>query len=587
MFSLDEKMVSANLTEVQRVQTLIVGRLLAIFLLLVSSWIWYSGRFEISLDAFPRGPLLVFISSIGLTVVYFLLLRLSKTVAWQIRAQFIIDVLLITWLVWRTGDLTSPYITLYIVLISVSSAFLKPRETIIVALICIAFFVTLSVLTSLAILESSGQAQTPGKIVQIISFHVVAFLVVGLLAARLSERRSSGEELKIAARSLANLRALHERIIESIRSGLITTDLDGNIYTFNTSAAEITGYDPETMQGKNIFSLFGDVRHQIDTALAAVKAGETQPRFECDLLTPDGFAVRIGYSVSPLVTENNEVTGLIVTFQDLTEIRSMEESVRRKDRLAAVGRVGAGLAHEIRNPLGAMRGAIQVLQSNTPPESMQADLMDIILRESDRLNSIITNFLSYARPKVGSVAETDVREAIRDTFTLLRHSPDVVETHELKETLPDGPVFISADVSQLKQVFWNLARNALQAMPQGGTLSVTLEQVSHGRIKIMFEDSGTGMSPDQVEQLFEPFSNSTSGGTGLGLSIVYQIIRDHGGTINVRSVEEEGTVITIELPREARQAPLQPDSAASDEATSKSKLEGILRVKTEDAKISS
>lgn len=582
---LDEKMVSANLTDVQRVQTLIVGRLLAIFLLLVTSWIWYSGRMEISLDAFPRGPLLVFISSIGLTVVYFLLLRLSKRVAWQIRAQFIIDVLLITWLVWRTGDLTSPYITLYIVLISVSSAFLRPRETIIMAFIAIAFFVTLSVLTSLTILESLGPQQSTNKIVQIISFHVVAFFVVGLLAARLAERRTSGEELKIAAKSLADLRALHERIIESIRSGLITTDLEGTIYTFNTSASEITGYDPEAMRGKTIFSLFGDVKYQIGVSLEAVKAGEPQPRFECDLLTPDGFAVRIGFAVSPLVSEDNEVTGLIITFQDLTEIRSMEESVRRKDRLAAVGRVGAGLAHEIRNPLGAMRGAIQVLQSNTPPESMQADLMDIILRESDRLNSIITNFLSYARPKVGSLAETDICEAIRDTFTLLRHSPDVLETHELKEFLPDSPLFISADVSQLKQVFWNLARNALQAMPEGGILSVRLEIFSHSRIRIIFEDSGSGMTPDQVEQLFEPFSNSTSGGTGLGLSIVYQIIRDHGGTINVRSSEGEGTIITIELPRKGRTAP-HTETVAGEDSQQKSRLESVLRVKGEQTKIS-
>jgi len=224
MFSLDEKGDSANLTEVQRVQTLIIGRLLVIFLLLVSSWIWYTGRIEFTFDSIPRGPLLVFIVSIGLTVVYFLLLNLSKTVLWQIRAQFIVDTMLITWLVWRTGDLTSPYITLYIVLISVSSAFLKPRETITMALICVAFFVTLSVLTSLALIESSGTAQSVSKIVQIVSFHVVAFLVVSLLAARLSERRSSGEALKLAAKSLANLRALHERIIESIRSGLITTD---------------------------------------------------------------------------------------------------------------------------------------------------------------------------------------------------------------------------------------------------------------------------------------------------------------------------------------------------------------------------
>src|SRR5690606_7482459 len=228
-------------------------------------------------------------------------------------------------------------------------------------------------------------------------------------------------------------------------------------------------------------------------------------RFETDLKTPDGFAVHIGYSIAPLFSEEQETSGLIVTFQDLTEIRSMEESVRRKDRLAAVGRVAAGLAHEIRNPLGAMRGAIQVLDSNMPPDSVQANLMDIILKESDRLNKIITNFLSYARPKVGEVAELDLNEAIRETFTLLRHSPDLLESHHLENDLPKAPVFVHADGTQLKQVFWNLSRNAVQAMPDGGTLTVSLETMPDDRIRIIFRDTGRGMPQRQVEQLFEPF----------------------------------------------------------------------------------
>jgi two-component system sensor histidine kinase PilS (NtrC family) len=583
--SLDEKRVFTNFERIQQVQTLIIGRLIVIFLLLVTSWIWYSGGFVISFDTFPQGPLLVFIVSIGLTTVYFLLSRLSKRVMWQIRAQFLIDSFLITWLVWKTGDLTSPYITLYIVLIGVCSVYLRTRQTLLMTLICVIFFVLLSVLTATAVIETTGTEHAVSRVIQITSFHVVAFLVVGLLASRLSDRRTSGEQLKQAAKSLANLRALHERIVESIRSGLITTDMEGRIYTFNSAASEITGFSAEEMRGKTIFSLFGDIRQPIELSLQAVNEGEQQPRFEADLVTPEGFAVRIGFGVSELFSEENEVTGLIITFQDLTEIRSMEESVRRKDRLAAVGRVGAGLAHEIRNPLGAMRGAIQVLESNTPPESIQADLMNIILRESDRLSNIITNFLSYARPKVGDHSESDIREAIKDTLTLLSHSPDVRKDHVLASDLPPTPLFITADISQLKQVFWNLARNSIQAMPEGGRLRVAVEAVPNNRIKIVFEDTGSGMSPEQVEQLFEPFSNSTSGGTGLGLSIVYQIIRDHGGTINVRSIEEEGTRITIELPRESKIPAAPPKDA--DEPSPPSLLENYLNVKTDESEITS
>lgn len=550
MDSVDENTSLANAAGKRSLRILIFARLFVIVLLIASTRVWFMDRSGLGFAEFPSDLLALLLGATGLTAAYYLLSLLPGRTSWQIWLQFTIDGVFISWLVWQTGDLSSPYITLYIVLISISSIFLRPGATLLMAVICVAFLVALVLMTSFELIESSGTPQTIAKIAQIVSFHIVAFLVVGLLAARLADRRLSGEKLAEATKSLANLRALHERIIESIRSGLITTDLDGRIYTFNAAASEITGRSPAEMTGRSIFELFGDIRESIELSLSSGSDRDQIPRFETDLVSPEGFAVCVGYSISRLYSEKAEPSGLIITFQDLTEIRSMEESVRRTDRLAAVGRVAAGLAHEIRNPLGAMRGAIQVLESNTPPESVHADLMKIILRESDRLNSIITNFLSYARPKAGNFSSTDVGEAIRDTIKLLRHSPDVKEDHSFEAILPDEPVWISADVTQLKQIFWNLARNALNAMPDGGELSIKLETAPNDRVKIYFSDTGRGMSPEQVEQLFEPFSNSTSGGTGLGLSIVYQIVKDHNGAINVRSSEGEGTVITIELPRE-------------------------------------
>ena len=579
MTSLDEKAFSANSGQMQKIQTLIIGRLMAIFLLLVTSWFWSSGTLGMSFDNFPQGLFLVFLISVGLTIVYFFLVRLNENFSWQIRTQFFLDSLLITWLIWRTGDLTSPYITLYIVLISVTSFFLKPAATLLMAALCAFEFVLLSVLTANSLVHSFGAQQATGKMIQIISFHLVALLVVGLLSSRLSERHFSGQELAETTKTLANLRALHERIVESIRSGLITTDLDGNVFTFNAAATEITGYRLDEMAGHSIYELFGDIREQIDISLAAAGGGEQLPRFEADLLTPDGFAVRIGFSVSLLFSETNEATGLIITFQDLTDIRSMEESVRRKDRLAAVGRVAAGLAHEIRNPLGAMRGAIQVLETNMPPESIHSSLMDIILKESDRLNRIITNFLDYARPMAGEFVQTNVGETIKDTISLLKHSPDIKDHHILEYDIGDESVQISADQTQLKQIFWNLARNAIQAMPDGGTFRISLEKIPNNRIRITFADTGLGMSQDHVEQLFEPFSNSTTGGTGLGLSIVYQIVKDHNGAINVRSRKGEGTVITVELPRENRRNTVETKGSTNGKPISR--LKEFLNVGTD------
>jgi two-component system sensor histidine kinase PilS (NtrC family) len=188
-----------------------------------------------------------------------------------------------------------------------------------------------------------------------------------------------------------------------------------------------------------------------------------------------------------------------------------------------------------------------MLRSEMKSDPSQTELMEIILRESDRLNQIITDFLNYARPRSLTPARVDVGNLLHQTFSLMRHSPEIAANQSIVEELPAEAIFADADEGQLKQVFWNLARNALQAMPQGGTLRATLAKNSDNRLRIAFADTGRGMSPEQVDQLFEPFS-STTGGTGLGLSIVYQIIRDHGGTINVRSLVGQGTTITVELP---------------------------------------
>ena len=579
MFSLNENKKSANPNLTNKIQTLIIGRLLVIFLLLVASWVWNSGRLKLSYDNFPQGLFLVFLISVGLTIVYFFVLRLSENYRWQIRVQFLTDMLLITWLIWRTGATSSPYITLYILLICVSSLFVSSRGTLLTATICVFLFTILPVLSSFSVITTYGTTLEASKMIQIIAFNDVAFFVVGLLASRLSAGSASGEKLKETVKTLANLRVLHERIIESIRSGLITTDLDGKIYTFNATAAEITKHSAEEMNGKSIFSLFSDIELPIADSLSAANISEQPQRFEADCYTPEGFAVRVGYGISPLYSEDGETTGLVITFQDLTEIRSMEENVRRKDRLAAVGRVAAGLAHEIRNPLGAMRGAIQVLQAQTPPESSQASLMEIILRESDRLNKIITNFLTYARPRVNNFSEIDVREAISDTFMLLKHSPDIRDNHILEVEQPEYPVMISADSTQLKQIFWNLARNAVGAMPDGGTLNIIVRETGNGRIRILFKDTGCGMPPEQVERLFEPFSDSKTGGTGLGLSIVYQIVRDHNGTINVRSLEGEGTTITIELMTGVKIQNVNSEAKAGENEIKPTRLEDFLIVK--------
>jgi len=530
---------------------LIAGRVLVACVLLGVNALWASGPAPSAGDASRlAGSWPLALAVAGLSAFYTVLLRFSRVpLRSQAALQFAFDALLITRLAWVTGSLYSPYSALYIVVISMVSIFLGARGALLAAVGCAALYtgVMLSLVSGLGgvLVRDVSLAEAA----EIIGLNDVAFLVVGLLAARLADRQTRSEsEMLAATHALASLRALHERIFESIRSGVITTDLERRVFTLNRAAEEMTGYAPDDLRGEDVSILFGDINRQVEESLRAAAGGQASPRFEAECLTAEGFRVRLGYSISPLSSEAGETTGLVITFQDLTDIRSMEETSRRQERLSAVGRVAAGIAHEIRNPLAAMRGSIQVLRSEMGADSAQAELMEIVLRESDRLNRIITDFLTYARPRQVSLVETDLREPLLETFALLRHSPEVGDGQVLEESVPDEPVTAQADAEGVKQVFWNLARNSLKAMPDGGTLRAELRRLSPERVRITFEDTGRGMSPAQVERLFEPFSSSTSGGTGLGLSIVYQIIRDHGGTINVRSREGHGTTIAIELP---------------------------------------
>jgi len=523
---------------------LIVGRLVTALLLFGIGLVW--NRVGDPRQTLPKNILVLAIVA-GLTITYSLIRRLSRNIVLQATFQLAIDILLVTWLVWNSDVIHSPYVALYIVIIAISSLFLSARDAVVMSVVCAVAY-TACALISTDLGQGPPTTLINGSVsqtVQAVGMFDIAFLVVGLLSARLAERQSRSDvRLLAATQSLASLRALHERIVQSIRSGVVTTDLEGRIYTFNLAAEEITGYQEETVLGKDASIFFGDLKEHINAVLTT---GIGNPRFETDCLTPEGLRLRLGFSVSPLFSESKETTGMVITFQDLTQVRALEETSRRQDRLAAIGRMAASIAHEIRNPLAAMRGSIQMLRSEMDHDSANMELMEIILRESDRLNRIITDFLTYARPRSLVTTKVDVGDLLHQTFALLRHSPEILQNQIITEELPDDHLFAEADEGQLKQVFWNLARNALQAMPQGGALSAQLEKNSNNRLRIAFTDTGRGMTPDQVEHLFEPFS-STTGGTGLGLSIVYQIIRDHGGTINVRSREGQGTTITIELP---------------------------------------
>jgi two-component system sensor histidine kinase PilS (NtrC family) len=534
-----------------RLWWLIIGRAAALLVLLIIGALFKSSALGRGLFASLSVVTPIILTVAGLTLIYCAARLLWKNYLAQARLQFFADVLLVSWLVWTTGNVGSPYAALYVVIISIASLFVGPRGAIITSVGSAAAFNTCALLALNGIGPYAARGVNSESIlntIQFVGLSDVSFLVVGLLAAKLAHRQTRSDvQLAAATRSLADLRALHERIVESIRSGVITTDLQGHVFTFNAAAEEITGHKLADVRGQDASIFFGDMTRQIADSMTAAATGKVSPRFQADCLTPNGLALRLGFSIAPLSGESGEISGMVITFQDLTDIRALEETSRRQDRMAAVGRLAASIAHEIRNPLAAMRGSIQMLHSEMDSDTEQAQLMEIILRESDRLNKIVADYLNYARPRPAELKNVDISAVVADTFKLLRNSAELGPGHRLEEDLPSRPAIVMGDPEQLKQVCWNIARNALKSMPNGGTFGVSLADVDGTRLRLAFSDTGCGMSPEQVERLFEPFT-STTGGTGLGLSIVYQIIRDHSGTINARSKQGEGTTITVELP---------------------------------------
>jgi two-component system sensor histidine kinase PilS (NtrC family) len=266
-------------------------------------------------------------------------------------------------------------------------------------------------------------------------------------------------------------------------------------------------------------------------------------RFE----NPGKFRKTLRVRVAALTVPERGDQGYVYALDDLTEIRRLEREVRMQDRLAAVGRLAAAIAHEIRNPLTSIAGSVSMLSTVPEMGDEHRRLLDIVTRESQRLNAIITDFLAYSRTKQYHFEKVDLIYLLEDTLTLMDHRMTAEKTGiELKRCFPARQACTLADGDKLKQVFWNLCENAVRAMKNGGTLTVSVEAIGEDW-QVGFADTGAGMTPQQTEKIFEPFQSSFEGGTGLGLAIVYQIVQAHEGKVFARSNPGQGTTFVLRL----------------------------------------
>ena len=507
----------------------------------------------------------------GLSVIYAITLRFIDRSPWLVTLQFTVDVVAVTAFIHFTGGITSYFQLLYVLPIVGAAAVQTRRGARRVALLSALLYGALVLHQYGGGWGYIGGGWIPDvrpflPPIRVASYTVaanaIAFVAVALLSGSLAERlQRADDRLAVASTALADLQAFNEHIIESLTSGLMTTDRAGRVVSLNRAAEQITALPAHRAIGLPAAEIL-QVPFEFAALLDAELGGAQSQRADYSYRTADGSRREIGLSAAHLVTPDGPA-GYLLTFQDVTEIRRLEHEARRRQRLAAVGEMAAGIAHEIRNPLASMRGSIQVLRAELPLTDEQASLMDIVLRESDRLNETIRSFLAYARPQAAVPKAVDLVRVLTDAATLLRNSPELRPGHQV---LVDGPaegLVIDADEHQIRQVVWNLATNGLRAMPDGGTLRLVARPSSDGdaHVGLAVFDQGVGIPAEQLDTLFQPFHGSFGQGSGLGLAIVHRIVQDHRGEVVVESQVGRGTKVTVRLPcgRAVQPEPVRAD----------------------------
>lgn len=469
------------------------------------------------------------------TIVYSLLLGRVKKLVLFAYTQLVLDVLFEIILIYITGGIESWFSFTLILTVISSSIVLNKKAGYFIAtlssisygiLINLQFYNILPIITERVIDEKNYLYN--------IFVHTIAFYLTAYLSGYLSSRlEKTVQKLEEKVLDLRDLEYFNREVIEGLPSGLFTTDLSGKVLTFNRAAERITGVKKEDLIGQ-----------RIDSLLPYFKFPFSEGRTE-ETIFVSGVQKIIGLGVSPFRGIDESTKGFIGIFQDLTQLKRLEAEMKQKEKWAAIGELSSNIAHEIRNPLASLKGSIEMLKEDSTPSNYKKKLMEIALSEMDRLNKIITDFLTYSRPTPPEFKKVDLHGLLDDTIELLKNV-DQSKNISIQKNY-NGVLEINADPQKIRQVFWNLGINAVEAMPEGGEIAITTK--SNGdHVEIVFEDSGPGIDAKDVEKIFYPFFTTKEQGTGLGLAIAYRIIEEHNGKIRAESAIGKGTSFNIILP---------------------------------------
>lgn len=495
-------------------------------------------------------PLRPFIAAIllwyTLSLFFLLLASVWKDEHVQAKLQVFTDLGMATLLIYVTGGVDSAYNFLYPLVIVVACIVLPRAWAYLAAALSFIAYGTVLELCYFEILPSySSTHPSPRALLAIILINLFADLTIAYLAASLAHRlRQSDARLREASGELENLQALHENIIQSISGGLITTGLEGRVQVVNTAACRLLGREATDLVQRPVQSLFLE---PLPYALGGPAHAEVHA------CTPSGRELVLDVRASALTAPGREIFGYVYALDDLTEVRGLEREIRVREQQAAIGRLAAAIAHEIRNPLASIGGSVKFLHSLAALNDEQRLLTEIVMRESERLNAIVTDFLGYSRGRQFEFAPVDflprLEEVLDEMEIRMARSNSSLQ---LRRFLRARSAWTTGDAERLRQAFQILCDNALAAIAEGGTLTVTVDEAGDSW-QISFTDTGAGLTKQQALRIFEPFQNQTDSGTGLALAIVYQIVQAHDGRITAGPGERGGTSFRMQLPRiEAR-----------------------------------